>query len=172
MRIRPAGAGDFETIAELHAASWRDAYRGLLPDVFIDYEMDGELKKYWRDIALSDDDFVLVAENQEIVGFILVWGEARPYIESLHVDPERRSGGVGESLMRAAARELQSRGHSTAHLWVMTGNPRARAFYERLGGKVTGEDQRNVFGYKAMNHRIEWSDFTRLLEPVKERAKT
>lgn len=174
MAIRAASADDFKAIARLHADSWRDAYRGLLPDGFINYEMDGELERYWRDVALSEKDFVLVDESQngDIAGFILVWGEEMPYIESLHVEPGRRSGGVGERLMRAAAEELQSRGFSTAHLWVMTGNPRARAFYERLGGHVTGEEPRDIFGYKALNYKVEWSDLSMIVNASPEQDKT
>ena len=126
-----------------------------------------------RDVALSDKDFVLVdeSENGDVAGFILVWGEETPYIESLHVEPGRRSGGVGDRLMRAAAEELQSRGFSTAHLWVMTGNPRARAFYERLGGRVTGEEPRDIFGYKALNYKVEWSDLSVIVNTSKEQDK-
>ncbi|MEM9617348.1 MAG: GNAT family N-acetyltransferase [Pseudomonadota bacterium] len=174
MKIRRATPGDYDAIARLHAASWKDAYRGLLPDDFIDRRMDAELQKYWGGIGLSEKDFVFVAEDtgREIAGFILLWDQDMPYIESLHVAPGRRSSGVGESLMRAAATELQAGGHSTAHLWVMAGNPRARAFYERLGGKVRGEEQRDIFGYKALNYRVEWSDLSDLLKAVKERTES
>ena len=34
--IRPIVAADAGTVADLHTASWRSAYRGIYPDLFLD----------------------------------------------------------------------------------------------------------------------------------------
>ena len=47
VRIRRAEAGDIPAIAEIHALSWRDAYRGTLADEFLDRRVRGELLGQW-----------------------------------------------------------------------------------------------------------------------------
>ena len=36
MKIRTAGVQDLETVSRIHALSWKTAYRGILPDDFLD----------------------------------------------------------------------------------------------------------------------------------------
>jgi GNAT superfamily N-acetyltransferase len=82
----------------------------------------------------------LIAElNGAPVGFALffpnysTW-EGRPgiYVEDIYVREEHRSGGVGETIMRAVARLALERGAARIDLAVLDWNP-ARSFYERLG---------------------------------------
>ena len=54
-------------------------------------------------------------------------------IAALYVDPAARSRGVGRALMARALADLRSVGHPVARLWVLTGNARARRFYEAAG---------------------------------------
>lgn len=35
MKIRTAGVQDLETVSRIHALSWKTAYRGILPDDFL-----------------------------------------------------------------------------------------------------------------------------------------
>ena len=163
MNIRPASPPDFADIARVHAASWKDVYRGVLSDEFLDGRADDELLASWRRADISEDDCVLVAEeNGDLLGFIAVWCKPNPFIDNLHVAPGRRSQGLGERLIRAAADILFERGHGTAYLYVMEQNLRARSFYERLGGMVAGKEEKVFFGDKALNLKIEWKDLSPL----------
>jgi len=42
IEIRPVTFRDAEVVAALHAASWRDAYRGILTDAYLDGDILGE----------------------------------------------------------------------------------------------------------------------------------
>jgi hypothetical protein len=42
VRIRAMQAEDASTVAALHAASWRRAYRGILTHTYLDSDGDGE----------------------------------------------------------------------------------------------------------------------------------
>ncbi|GJL94679.1 MAG: N-acetyltransferase [Hyphococcus sp.] len=161
MNIRSATEADYDAIAEVHTESWRDSYKGILPDDYLSEQAAVDLRARWDDVDITPEDCVLVAEEDgKITGFIVVWGRPSPFIDNLHVRPSIRSGGVGAKLMCAAAAKLQSDGQTTAYLWVMADNPRARAFYERLGGVVTGEEEKDIFGNKALNYKIEWPDIS------------
>jgi ribosomal protein S18 acetylase RimI-like enzyme len=61
---------------------------------------------------------------------------ARPtlYIKELYVGDSARRRGVGEELMRAAAKEAVLHGCATIKWQVAHWNALARAFYEKLGG--------------------------------------
>ncbi|HEY2895575.1 MAG TPA: GNAT family N-acetyltransferase [Gemmatimonadaceae bacterium] len=60
---------------------------------------------------------------------------ARPtlFIKELYVSDTGRGRGIGETLMRAAAKEAVAHGCATIKWQVAEWNTRARAFYERLG---------------------------------------
>ena len=49
--LRQAEASDADVIARLHAASWREHYRGMLADAYL----DGDLVAAQRIVALSHD---------------------------------------------------------------------------------------------------------------------
>jgi GNAT superfamily N-acetyltransferase len=66
---------------------------------------------------------------------------ARPtlYIKELFVADAARGGGVGERLMRAAARDAVARGCGAMRWQVARWNAEAMRFYERLGGRPDDE---------------------------------
>ena len=49
--IRQATAADAETIAALHAANWRSAFRGILKDSTPGPTLDAERRNQWTDQA-------------------------------------------------------------------------------------------------------------------------
>ncbi len=160
MRIRVAIPTDRPAIAAVHTASWRTAYRGSLPDAYLDGALEEEMRRNWAGLEIAAGDVVLVAEDEGIAGFIAVWCRPEPYLDNLHVLPERRSQGIGRELMIAAAAKLQRLGHSTIYLWVFEANRRAIGFYESLGGVRTAQEDKDIFGHKVPNLKIEWRDLT------------
>lgn len=162
--IRPAADKDRPAIAALQAASWRTAYAGVLDPAYLAAGLAHDLGAHWRDQPIGPQDVVLVAEEDgDLAGFIAVWGGDPPHIDNLHVDPARRSRGLGARLMRAAARTLAERGRDSAHLWVVSSNTRAIAFYRRLGGEITGEKRIDLYGTPSPATRIDWSSLAPLL---------
>lgn len=87
---------------------------------------------------------VYVAEASQragtTLGFIILnmQGAFVGYIQTICVDPEMRSAGIGSRLV-AFAEERILRETPNVFLCVSSFNPRARALYERLGYEVIGE---------------------------------
>lgn len=166
--IRPAVDADKPAIAGLLLASWQDAYAGILPEALIHDVAPVEIPKYWAGIDLSPEDVVLVAEDGTgtIVGFISVWcrkaGYDEPFIESLHMAPDHRSGGIGRRLLSAGAEALIARGHRSACLLVFQGNRQAVRFYDRLGGARLPEAQTVMGRHRLMSYRVRWDDLPAL----------
>lgn len=165
--IRMATVADAKTIAALHAASWRSAYRGIFKESTLGPALDGERRIHWSGklAALVPDDTVLIAGD---LGFIAVWAKGDPgfgaYIDNLHVRPERRSGGLGRRLLGEAMRRVAGRGESGAYLWVFDDNVRAIEFYRRLGGEIVEGGFDQIDGAEVAHSRIVWRDTAQLAD--------
>jgi ribosomal protein S18 acetylase RimI-like enzyme len=115
-RIRDATIADLPAIAEIHASSWRAAYRGILPDAFLDGDLLEDRKARWSGIAecMGPRDNLLIATDGEgAVGFIAGWTSVTLgcedgyglYIDNLHVRPDLRGNKYGESLFSGAGQK-------------------------------------------------------------------
>ena len=88
--------------------------------------------------GFNDDATYLVAWDADVpAGHVHVaWrGTALqlPELQDMYVLPDRRSRGIGASLVAAAERLAAANGHTECSLSVSEQNLRARALYERLG---------------------------------------
>lgn len=158
MKIRRATQSDLQAIATIHVESWKDSYPDVLPAEFLDEQIDRDLAKHWSEFQIKNEDLVLVAEEDSLVGFVAVWCRPIPFIDNLHVRPSHRSKKLGSALIKAAAKELINEGHKTAYLWVFESNEKAIRFYERLGGVQKEQARKAVFGYEVLSRKIEWED--------------
>jgi len=160
MKIRRATQSDLQGIAAIHVDSWKDSYSDVLPAEFLAGQIDRDLAQHWSEFRIQNEDIVLVAEEDSLVGFVTVWCRLIPFIDNLHVRPSHRSKKLGSTLIKAAAKELINKGHKTAYLWVFESNEKAIRFYERLGGVQKEHAGKNVFGYEVQSRKIEWDDIT------------
>jgi hypothetical protein len=163
--IRPAGAADAAAIAALHVASWRSAYRGMLPDAYLDGPIEAERAAYWQATLAqpAPGDAVLLAPGAGFVaGFAAPDGDA--LLDNLHVLPARRGGGLGAALLVAVARALAAGGARAMHLWVFDANAGARRFYERHGAVPTAQRVAELFGASVPETRLAWPDLRRLAD--------
>jgi len=148
MKIRDATPDDAGRIAELHAASWRTACRGMLSDTYLNGDLVGERTILWIERLTNPEpkQRVLVAEvDQTMAGFACAYGSNDPQLgtllDNLHVIQEFQGQGIGAGLMSEIAswciKELPGEG---LFLWVLETNLRARGFYERRGGAIIAKD--------------------------------
>jgi ribosomal protein S18 acetylase RimI-like enzyme len=90
----------------------------------------------------------LVAERDgTVVGYVShhpgVWEIYRAiYVISLYVDEAARGSGAGKALMDAVRDLARAEGAEVITWEVWSKNPAAIGFYERLGGRVYGENLR------------------------------
>lgn len=167
IEIRPATAADAAAIADLHQRSWRSAYRGLLPDSYLDGPAAAELAARWGRAFSKDEPrrVILVAMAPDgIAGFVAAWPSTTrlALIDNLHVAPGQRGGGIGRRLMGRAAAELRRQGFDAVFLEVIEGNHEARGFYRRLGG-VEGElFVEPIGGHPTPVFPVTWDDLAAL----------
>jgi GNAT superfamily N-acetyltransferase len=170
--FRTALPSDSAQVAELHASSWRSAYRGFLTDAYLDGDIMAERARFWqaRLAQPSERQLVLLAEEDEVlIGFVCVLLDEEPtwgaYLDNLHVRPGRTGQGLGAQLFVQAARWVaRTEPRWPMHLLVFEGNTRARRFYERLGGEeVERATKRLPDGGTHLLCRYLWRNLGRLL---------
>lgn len=157
--IRTADVADAAAIAEIHVASWRAAYRGIVPDAHLAALDVRERAVSWRDRLAADDRrtrTLLAEEDGRVVGFLTA-GPTRDddlaattgEVYALYVAPDRWSRGVGRGLLAAGLDTLSS-GHDRVTLWVLGDNRPARGFYEAMGFMADGSAKTDVIGGAAL----------------------
>ena len=178
VRYRLAHVADAASIATLHAVSWRRAYRGMLPDAFLDKDVFAERAVFWQERFGNPDDNIvtltILAElNGELVGFgHSIAGEDEKYgtlLDNLHVLPKAQRLGIGTRLMAETAAWLEESGNRPSmYLWVLENNLPARRFYEALGGQPAGHGTSNEGGASVASLRFWWPELDRLSDHLPE----
>ncbi|MFD3500568.1 GNAT family N-acetyltransferase [Streptomyces sp. NPDC058678] len=141
---------DCDRVSEIRVRGWRSAYRGLMPQSFLDalsVTKEAERRRSLFSARASDGVVNLVAERGgEIVG----WAAHGPYrdgdtrnadaeLYAIYVDSAYLGSGVGRALLEESAE--QCRAQARLFLWVLKGNTRARRFYERAGFLPDGAEE-------------------------------
>lgn len=151
--IREATEADLPFIRDLHLASWRDAYRGMLTDEYLDGPVAEDMTARWA--ALPDPAIVLVAETGFACCLLI---EPMPYLDNLHAAPNARRAGTGRALMARLAGELLKRGETAMDLTVIDANGRARAFYRAMGGAEGEPFEAEEGGGLILVRRVTWDE--------------
>jgi len=169
----PAGPADAEALAQVHVASWRETYRGLLPDAYLARMSE---QAHARRFAAGlihpgpDDATLAAADRRGIVGYIQggpsrrkLAGEAE--IATLYVLKSAQGRGLGGRLLTEAARTLAARGALSLVISVLRDNIPARGFYEHLGGEAEAARLEPGPG-GALLHEVayRWGDIRRLTD--------
>jgi GNAT superfamily N-acetyltransferase len=144
IQVRWATIEDARAIAAVHVASWRAAYRGILPDEALDaLTLDGRERDWrrWLSPGGERNDTLVAERDGTIVAFCTLKlpagddgeGEDVAEVPALYAHPNAFGTGAGDALMTAAIEAMRGRGYREAVLWMLEGNGRAEAFYERRG---------------------------------------
>jgi GNAT superfamily N-acetyltransferase len=137
MQVREARVEDLRATEEVRVATWKVAYRGIVPDVHLDAMAVTDERVANLQSRYGGEMRTLVAEvGGAVVGMAAIGpcrdddrpGERELY--ALYVLPDHWGTGAGQALWEAA--------QPFTSLWVLTDNPRARAFYERNGFRPDG----------------------------------
>jgi GNAT superfamily N-acetyltransferase len=169
--IRVATNADVLAMAKVHIVSWRESYRGMLPDPMLArLSIAGEAIRWQRMLdrpRAGAGSVAFVADQQgSIVGYGSC-GEQRTEllrdhgftaeIGELYVVRSAQRQGAGSGLMKAMAAALIDRGHRAMSLWVLKENAPARGFYECLGGTPIAEKREGL-----VEVAYGWPDLQRL----------
>jgi GNAT superfamily N-acetyltransferase len=171
MNIRTATPSDIPSIARVHMESWRDTYRGLVSDHFLDnLQLEARIDRWQQRLSNPDSgEFAYVAED--VGGDVIAFATGGPEqsghptytaeLIALHVSKPYQGIGLGTHLFRAIAAHLQSQGCTSLLVWVLKGNP-AQQFYEKLGGVYVADRIEEFAGGHIPEVAYGWTDLSQL----------
>jgi ribosomal protein S18 acetylase RimI-like enzyme len=147
--VRLATKEDVHAIATVRVETWRAAYPGLIDQVVLDrMDVDREAARraeLWDQYHSDPRGAEVIAEVEgELAGWAVVGPSLDDdlpedgHVYAIYALPAFWSAGVGHALMLDAEARLRGAGFESAHLWVLEGNERAAAFYERHGWHEDG----------------------------------
>jgi GNAT superfamily N-acetyltransferase len=155
--VRPARAGDAESLARVQVASWRCGFAGIVPDELLTELTGDDALGVWRDRwreAITNPPtsrhYVLAAVDEtpprEVVGFVSAgpatdsdrWPGTDGELYELRIAPERTGHGHGGRLLHAAADTLAQDGFHTLCTWALEADTALRAFLESSGWAADG----------------------------------
>jgi len=155
-RVRPARVEDAAAIAAVHVASWRQAYRGMLPEAHLDSLSALEKETTTRNLLRTPPSLhyrlLVLDRGGEILGFAATGpasgdsDEATGEIYAIYLRPASWGLGLGRLLMAQAQAALLEDGFREAMLWVLERNIRARKFYDAGAWRETGETRTQWHG--------------------------
>jgi ribosomal protein S18 acetylase RimI-like enzyme len=168
MLVRPARLDDAAQIAEIHVRSWQLAYRGLVPQEYLDAIDLAARQDRWAESLAHPNrarggTFVAVDDGGVILGFAhaelsrdddAAAGTAEVW--AIYLAPDSWRQGIGRRLLSAVTERLTDIGYAEVTLWVLADNARARRFYEAVGFRPDAEakvDDRRGFPVREVRYR-------------------
>ncbi|MET9254652.1 GNAT family N-acetyltransferase [Streptomyces sp. NPDC003717] len=151
-RVREMALADCQAVAAIRIGGWRHAYRGLMPQAYLDGLGLAEETERRRALFARADPAVVNLVAEDAAGRLTGWACHGPYREdgrrtadaelyAVYVDPAHLGTGVGRALLAESVRRCAAAGRARMLLWVLRDNARARRFYERAGFRADGAEE-------------------------------
>ncbi len=169
IKIRKATSEDAAGIAKVQVETWKTAYKGLMPDDYLNsLSAESKTAKWKEGIGDPKDKTYLVAElNGEVVGFCIV-GPTRDEdankeigeLYAIYVLKSHAGNGIGSKLMTNGLEILVNQGFKEATLWVLDTNSETRKWYESKGWTEDGKtkiDSKRGFDLHETRYRYSLS---------------
>lgn len=142
--------------AYVHWKSWQEAYQDLLPKDFLQNTITLEQCQEWT--FRYPERTLIAIENGQVVGFSCYGPSFEEDLEdagelfAIYVLADYYGQQIGYRLMQAALEQLKD--YEQICLWVLEGNARAIAFYEKIGFRLDGKFKTVQLGQDRREHRM------------------
>lgn len=140
-----------EEISNIYEQSWRHAYKGIIPQDYLDGIPKGRWCRAfdnpkWHTLVMIADGKIIGSSSYCASRFEKFSGMGE--IISIYFLPEYCGKGYGKHLLSRAVDELKAMGFTDIFLWVLEENRNARRFYEKCGFSFSGESLMDNIGGK------------------------
>lgn len=170
MIIRQAKLSDAEGIAKVHVDCWRTTYKNIIPNGFLDKLSYDQRTDLWIKNISNDENYVLVAENNEgrIVGFADGGKRETNKVDnsgdltSIYVLQEFQGMGIGKKLVQQLFSKFDELGYKTIFVEVLKDN-KSRFFYEAFGAELIKSEEIKIAGAELELLVYEWKDISPVL---------
>lgn len=151
---RAANYDDLKAIARIHVESWQAAYKNIVSQDCLDSLDVQKRLEMWQSVfptLASEKKCLLVAEHdQKIIGFATTGPARDSFLEftgelyAIYLDPDFYGKGLGQELFKLSVNHLIEQNIGSMYLWVLSKNPQARHFYEKMSGQAYPEHQKTI----------------------------
>lgn len=142
--VRQAEVKDAQGIATVHVMTWQCAYRGHIPDTYLNNLSVDKRTESWKkqlENPLKGTYTFVAEDNGKVVGWCTV-GVSRDddavknvgELYGIYVHPNYIGKGFSSQLMNHALEVLRKETYKKATLWVLISNGKTRKWYEHKGG--------------------------------------
>ena len=148
MIVRNVKKEDLRAVSEIAVRGWQTAYRGIIDDEYLDsLSVEANYQKRLKDY--KENGFIVAELDNEVVGFCRytlenLFSKEMPEIDgeicAIYVKPELKRNGIGRELFKYVFYEFKKNGNKKIILWCLKVNYPSRAFYEKMGGVLCGEN--------------------------------
>ncbi len=157
---RPADAG---RLAALHEASWREAYRGLIPHRALNALIARRDPDWWLRASEASSAILVLHYGDALAGYATIGPNrtaalrADGEIYELYLQPEFQGIGFGRLLFDEARAALSSRRLEGLVVWALEDNERAMGFYAAMGGADVAAGSETFDGRHLSKVAFLWS---------------
>ena len=157
--IKKATLNDVDLLGQIHAKSWQQAYKNIVPNSVLDnITAERRAVRFKKAMSESGEENYLLLVNNQPVGFTSIsssrdddLSDNTGEIRGVYLDPDYWQKGYGSKLLKWAEAELKSRGYKSITLWVLKDNYQARKFYEKHGYIKEGRSDIITIGGKELD---------------------
>jgi ribosomal protein S18 acetylase RimI-like enzyme len=149
--IRRAVPTDAAALAQVHEATWRETYVGLLSGEMLNALTAGARTEAWERILSGHSNYLATTYVADRAGVLVAFGSCGEQrdaafreeayageIAAVYVLKSDQRQGLGTRLMQTMMADLRGRGLDAFTLWMPRENIPARSLYESLGGRLIG----------------------------------
>ena len=176
MKIRKAILADARGIGHVHVDSWRETYRNLVPDSYLDQLSYEAREQLWNENLKDGNTYVAEDEEGIIVGFAGGGKERtgdyaalKGELYCIYILQEYQGQGIGRLLMEKVVQELAGLELNSMLVWVLEDNP-SRRFYEKMGGRAVDHKIIKIAGKELNEVAYGWEDIGQSMGSGREEA--
>ena len=130
-----------QDVAYVHVNSWKAAYKGIVPDDYLDGLSVGKSAQRFKEIKAKGKAHHYLMYVDEKPAGVFVFSKSfdedadkdTADIGAIYFLPEYWGKGFGTKLIDFGIAEIKKTGYKAITLWVLEQNIRARKFYEKKG---------------------------------------
>lgn len=135
---------DALSIIDLRHRIWDTTYRGIYPDEMID-DFDWAWHKEKELSRINDPAYsvYLIRKDGQGIGYLTMLQADVVILQSLYISSAYQRQGIGRTAFDFIKAHCREHGAESFICHCVPENLNARAFYERMGGRVIGADLAN-----------------------------
>ena len=157
--IRKAIKEDAKDIVRINIDSWKETYRNIFPDIFLD-KLDSKNISAIERCEKKIDEYVVYEQEGRVVAIarygINKKGYDKAYAEiyALYVDLEHKKQGIGTKMIDYIFKILKD---DFKYVLISTLKENsANWFYKKIGGKLIGESSSSLMGNNYLENLYEY----------------